>query len=50
MLTPRFYRGRLVGFVQREDHGAALRVLGQLDRALERMEARSPLRPPTRES
>ncbi|MDQ3139514.1 MAG: hypothetical protein M3Q15_02170 [Pseudomonadota bacterium] len=32
MLVPRFYRGRLVGFVQREDHRAALRTLRHLDR------------------
>jgi hypothetical protein len=32
MLVPRFYRGRLVGFVQREDHAAALRALRALDR------------------
>ena len=38
MLVPRFYRGRLVGFVQREDHKAALRTLGQLDRVSERLE------------
>ena len=32
MLVPRFYRGRLVGFVQREDNAAALRALRALDR------------------
>ena len=32
MLVPRFYRGRLVGFVQRQDHAAALRTLAELDR------------------
>jgi hypothetical protein len=32
VLVPRFYRGRLVGFVQREDHKAALRALAELDR------------------
>ncbi len=31
ILAPRFYRGRLVGFVQREDHRAALRLLRELD-------------------
>lgn len=36
MLVPRFYRGRLVGFVQREDHGRALRTLKELDRAADR--------------
>lgn len=30
MLVPRFYRGRLVGFAQREDHHGALRSLEQL--------------------
>jgi hypothetical protein len=38
MLVPRYYRGRLVGFVQREDHAGALRVLGQLDKVAERVE------------
>jgi len=32
ILVPRFYRGRLVGFVQRQDHMAALRALAELDR------------------
>lgn len=32
MLVPRFYRGRLIGFVQREDHAAALRALRALAR------------------
>lgn len=32
ILVPRFYRGRLVGFVQRQDHLAALRALAELDR------------------
>jgi hypothetical protein len=32
MLVPRFYRGRLVGFVQRPDHKAVLRTLAQLDK------------------
>ena len=32
MLVPRFYRGRLTGFVQREDNVAALRALRALDR------------------
>ncbi|HZF42285.1 MAG TPA: hypothetical protein VEZ48_02630 [Sphingomonadaceae bacterium] len=35
MLVPRFYRGRLVGFVQREDHRRALRTLKQLDRVVD---------------
>ena len=29
LLVPRFYRGRLVGFVQREDHQGTLGLLGQ---------------------
>lgn len=33
ILVPRFYRGRLVGFVQREDNNAALRLLAALDRS-----------------
>lgn len=37
ILTPRFYRGRLIGFVQREDHGRALRTLKQLDTLSERV-------------
>ena len=36
MLVPRFYRGRLVGFVQREDHAGALRILKQIERLVER--------------
>lgn len=38
LLVPRFYRGRLIGFAQHEDHRAALRTLNQLDRAVERAE------------
>lgn len=37
VMVPRFYRGRLIGFVAREDHGAALRTLATLDRLAERM-------------
>ena len=37
LLVPRFYRGRLVGFVQREDVGTALRKLSLLDRIAERL-------------
>lgn len=36
MLVPRFYRGRLVGFVQRADRRGAMRVLRQIDRTVER--------------
>jgi hypothetical protein len=35
VLAPRFYRGRLVGFVQRQDHRAALGILAELDRQIE---------------
>jgi hypothetical protein len=35
VLAPRFYRGRLVGFVQRQDHRAALGMLAELDREAE---------------
>ena len=38
IMVPRFYRGRLIGFVAREDHGAALRTLAMLDRLAERMD------------
>ena len=33
--VPRFYRGRLVGFVERDDHNSALRTLARLDRLAE---------------
>jgi hypothetical protein len=35
VLAPRFYRGRLIGFVQRQDHRAALGILAELDREIE---------------
>jgi hypothetical protein len=35
VLAPRFYRGRLVGFVQRQDHRAAFGMLADLDREIE---------------
>lgn len=35
LLVPRYYRGRLIGFVQREDVAGAMRVLGRLDRLAE---------------
>jgi hypothetical protein len=35
ILVPRFYRGRLIGFVQREDMSHAMRVLARLDRLAE---------------
>ena len=36
LLVPRFYRGRLIGFVEREDIRGAMRTLGALDRMIER--------------
>lgn len=35
ILVPRTYRGRLIGFVQREDTSGAMRVLARLDRLAE---------------
>lgn len=32
LLVPRFYRGRLIGFAQRHDNKAALRLLAEADR------------------
>jgi hypothetical protein len=40
LLVPRFYRGRLIGFVQREDVSSAMARLRRLDRLAERIEAR----------
>ena len=37
ILVPRFYRGRLVGFVQREDLKGTMRNLARLDRIVEAM-------------
>lgn len=37
ILVPRYYRGRLVGFVQRDDVAGAMRQLGLLDRLAERL-------------
>jgi hypothetical protein len=37
ILVPRYYRRRLVGFVQREDVGAAMRRYGELERIAERI-------------
>lgn len=34
LLVPRFYRGRLVGFTERDDIRGAMRTLGQLDRMI----------------
>jgi hypothetical protein len=38
LLVPRFYRGRLIGYIQREDVAGALRTLRQLDRLADRLE------------
>lgn len=38
VLVPRFYRGRLVGYVQREDLSGTMAALGRLDRLAERIE------------
>ena len=42
LLVPRFYRGRLIGYVQREDVAGAMRMLGRLDRLAERLAVRGP--------
>jgi hypothetical protein len=39
LLVPRFSRGRLIGFVQREDQAGAMALLGRLDRLAEAMDA-----------
>ena len=44
ILVPRYYRGRLVGFVQREDVAGAMRLLGRLDRLAERLDGAGGLR------
>jgi hypothetical protein len=38
IMMPRFYRGRLIGFVAREDHRRAMRILRTLDRLAERLD------------
>ncbi|QPQ56139.1 hypothetical protein IC614_06135 [Allosphingosinicella flava] len=38
MLIPRYYRGRLIGFVQRSDHRALFRTLRALDRVTDRLD------------
>ena len=42
LLVPRFYRGRLVGYVAREDRRGLMATLGRLDRLHDRIEARGP--------
>ncbi len=37
LLVPRFYRGRLIGFVQRDDVSGLMRALRQLDRIADDM-------------
>lgn len=44
ILVPRTYRGRLVGFVQREDFTGVMRVLGRLDRLADRLADRADFR------
>lgn len=39
VLVPRFYRGRLVGYVQRDDLSGAMARLARLDRIADRLEA-----------
>jgi hypothetical protein len=36
LLVPRTYRGRLIGFVQRDDNRSAMRALRMLDRMIDR--------------
>ncbi|HYI47643.1 MAG TPA: hypothetical protein VEX35_04180 [Allosphingosinicella sp.] len=43
--VPRYYRGRLVGFVVREDLRGAMRRRGQLDRIAERLGPPDPSAP-----
>lgn len=45
LFVPRFYRGRLVGFVEREDLGGTLRRLKTLDRLADRLGAFDPNSP-----
>jgi hypothetical protein len=40
LLVPRTYRGRLIGFVQREDFSGMIAKLRRLDRMADRLEAR----------
>jgi hypothetical protein len=36
LLVPRYYRGRLIGFVRRDDNRSAMRALLAIDRMLDR--------------
>ncbi|MDQ3140505.1 MAG: helix-turn-helix domain-containing protein [Pseudomonadota bacterium] len=40
LLVPRFYRGRLIGFVQRDDTRGLMAHIGRLDRIADRLEER----------
>ena len=40
LLVPRFYRGRLIGYIQREDVSGAMARLARLDRLADRIERR----------
>ena len=44
ILVPRYYRGRLIGYVQREDLAGAMRLLAQLDLMAERTDAPTAMR------
>lgn len=46
LLVPRFYRGRLIGFVERADVHGAMRTLGQLDRMIDRKTDKADTNPP----
>jgi hypothetical protein len=37
LMVPRYYRGRLIGFVQREDLAGAMRLLRRLDRLADKL-------------
>jgi hypothetical protein len=39
LLVPRYYRGRLIGYIQREDVSGAMARLARLDRLAERIDA-----------
>lgn len=43
LLVPRFYRGRLVGFVERLDNRGTMRTLAVLDRLAERLDRQGDL-------
>jgi hypothetical protein len=51
LLVPRFYRGRLVGFVERDDIRGSMRVLRSLDRMIDRKADKADTKAvPTRQS